>query len=122
MEKRYIICSAIKYNDHIIHGRRHGDAFQTLERFLSKEISEYIHDIDDKTAQTLYDAEAENLETLKLSDDIWEFNAFSDSYEGCRVSLTSDGDKLKLVSWEVIDEEECEVEGMSDSKIYKLLN
>ncbi len=37
MEKRYIICSAIKYNDHIIHGRRHGDAFQTLERFLSKE-------------------------------------------------------------------------------------
>lgn len=37
MEKRYIVCSAVKYKDHIIHGRRHGDAYATLEKFLPKE-------------------------------------------------------------------------------------
>lgn len=34
-QKHYIICSAIKYKDMIIAGRRHGDAFQTLENLLS---------------------------------------------------------------------------------------
>lgn len=30
----YIICSAVSYKGFIISGRRHGDAFQTLEKFL----------------------------------------------------------------------------------------
>jgi len=34
MEKRYIICSAVKYKNHIIHGRRHGDAYETLKSLL----------------------------------------------------------------------------------------
>jgi len=34
MKDTYIICSAIKYKDHVISGRRHGDAFSTLEKFL----------------------------------------------------------------------------------------
>ncbi len=42
MEKRYIVCSAVKYKDHIIHGRRHGDAFKTLELFLPKDEYELI--------------------------------------------------------------------------------
>ena len=38
-ENKYIICSAVKYKDHIIHGRRHGDAYETLKAFLPQ--SEY---------------------------------------------------------------------------------
>ena len=34
----YIICSAIKYKDHVIAGRRHGDAFATLEMFLDSNV------------------------------------------------------------------------------------
>ena len=32
--KTYIICSEVSYKGFVISGRRHGDAFQTLERFL----------------------------------------------------------------------------------------
>lgn len=39
MDKPYIICSAVKYKNHIIHGRRHSDAYETLKAFLPK--SEY---------------------------------------------------------------------------------
>lgn len=38
MKETYIICSAIKYKGHVIAGRRHGDAFTTLETFLDPEI------------------------------------------------------------------------------------
>lgn len=33
-KKTYIICSAVSYKGFVISGRRHGDAFQTLEKFL----------------------------------------------------------------------------------------
>jgi hypothetical protein len=46
MEKLYIVCSAVKYKDHIIHGRRHGDAFQTLEFLLGPEKYKEIKGID----------------------------------------------------------------------------
>ncbi len=42
MNKTYIICSAVKYKDNVIAGRRHGDAFSTLERFLSPELYKSI--------------------------------------------------------------------------------
>lgn len=42
LESRYIICSAVKYKDHIIHGRRHSDAFETLKALLPKEDYEKI--------------------------------------------------------------------------------
>jgi len=90
------------------------------ERFA--EISKYIHDIDDDMAQILFDSDAENLETFKLTDDVWEFIAFSDGYEGCRVTFTNRDNKLKLVSCEPVGEDECEQYGMSDESIYKLLN
>ena len=32
MEDKYIICSAIKHKDLIVSGRRHGDAFTTIEK------------------------------------------------------------------------------------------
>ena len=44
--KKYIICSAVKYKGHVISGRRHGDAFSTLERFLDPELYKAI-DYDD---------------------------------------------------------------------------
>ena len=40
--KTYIICSAINYKGHIIAGRRHSDAFQTLEAFLDPKIYKSI--------------------------------------------------------------------------------
>lgn len=40
--KTYIICSAINYKGHIIAGRRHSDAFQTLEAFLDPKLYKSI--------------------------------------------------------------------------------
>lgn len=34
MNKIYIICAGVKYKDHVIAGRRHNNAFDTLERLL----------------------------------------------------------------------------------------
>jgi len=42
MESTYIICSAVKYKDHVVAGRRHGDSFLTLEALLPKEEYEKI--------------------------------------------------------------------------------
>lgn len=42
MKETYIICSAINYKGHVIAGRRHGDAFTTLETFLDPEIYKKI--------------------------------------------------------------------------------
>ena len=44
--KVYIICSAVKYKDHVIAGRRHGDAFKTLETFLHPEVYNSIESED----------------------------------------------------------------------------
>ena len=46
MEDKRIICSAVKYKGHIIHGRRHGDAFATLKKLLPKSEYEAINDTD----------------------------------------------------------------------------
>jgi len=82
----------------------------------------YIHDVDDETAKSLYDSESENLETLKLDDNIWEFIAFSDGYDGHKVTFTNDDNKLRLVKCEPVGENECNQYGMDYDTIYKLLN
>lgn len=38
MKETYIICSGVKYKNHVIAGRRHSDAFSTLETLLDKEV------------------------------------------------------------------------------------
>lgn len=42
INKTYIICSAVKYKDKVIAGRRHGDALQTLEAFLDPKLYKAI--------------------------------------------------------------------------------
>lgn len=69
MEKRYIICSAVKYKDHIIHGRRHGDAYQTLEKLLPKE--EYDQITRDNTIAGFVDQYGDfydRVEAYKIAD------------------------------------------------------
>jgi hypothetical protein len=98
-EKRYIICSAVKYKDHIIHGRRHGDAYQTLEKLLPKEeydqitrentiagfVDQYGDFYDRKEAYVIADAadqikygkgtqEAEDKVILNVDGKEWEYN------------------------------------------------
>ena len=36
-ELLYIVCSAVKYKELIVHGRRHGDAFTTMEKLMQQE-------------------------------------------------------------------------------------
>ena len=42
MNKIYIICAAIKYKDQVIAGRRHNNAFDTLEAFLEPSVYKSI--------------------------------------------------------------------------------
>lgn len=42
MNNTYIICSGVKYKGHVIAGRRHGDAFLTLETLLDPDIYKSI--------------------------------------------------------------------------------
>jgi hypothetical protein len=42
MTQTYIICSAVKFNDIVVGGRRHGDCFQAMEKMLPKEIYDTI--------------------------------------------------------------------------------
>jgi hypothetical protein len=86
------------------------------------QISQYIHDIDDHLLLFLCYVKAENLETFKLSDDVWEFIAFSDGSEGCRVSMTCHDNKLKVIRCEIVGEEDFESYAISDDEIYKILN
>lgn len=85
-------------------------------------LSKYVHELDDKTSKDLYDTEAENLETFKLNDNEWEFIAFSDAYEGYRITITSDNGKLRVSKYEPVGEEECNQYGMTPDAIYKILN
>jgi hypothetical protein len=36
-DKLYIVCSAVKYKELIVHGRRHSDAFTTMEKLMRPE-------------------------------------------------------------------------------------
>lgn len=42
MKGTYIICSAVKFNETVVGGRRHGDCFEAMSKMLPKEIYDTV--------------------------------------------------------------------------------